>query len=154
MSVSRNEKPLKRHVDIPPISRRSPKPDVFAPDGSEIRLLIDGRHSARGASMVEVTLPAGQISRPVFHRSVEEVWYILEGTGQVWRCPPEVPESNEAPSLSVREGDSLVIPTGWYFQFSADEATDLKFLCVTMPPWPGDAEAQPAPFGGLGEPTV
>ena len=145
---------VNRAVNIPPLGRRSPDPDVSAPDGSEIRLLLDERHAARAASMVEVTLPAGQISRPVFHRTVEEVWYMLEGSGQVWRCPAEASGSGEACPLPVHSGDSLVIPTGWYFQFRADESSDLRFLCITMPPWPGEEEAQPAPYGGLGLPTV
>ena len=49
------------------------------PDGSEIRSLIDDRHGATRGSLVEVTLPAGQVSRSVWHRTVEEVWYVLEG---------------------------------------------------------------------------
>ena len=56
--------------------RTSEQPDATAPDGSEIRFLIDHRHRAQGASMVEVTLPPGQVSRPVWHRTVEEVWYM------------------------------------------------------------------------------
>ena len=139
---------------IPPLGHRSVNPDVTAPDGSEIRLLIDHRHSAVGASMVEVTLPAGQVSRPMYHRTVEEVWYLLQGSGQVWRCPPGVAEPSLVPPLPVEQGDALVIPTGWRFQFSADESSDLRFLCVTMPPWPGDQEAQPAYTGALGPPTV
>ena len=138
----------------PPLGHSSADPDVTAPDGSEIRLLIDQRHAAEGASMVEVTLPAGQVSRPVYHRTVEEVWYVLQGAGQVWRCPPGAAEPLLVPALYVELGDALVIPAGWMFQFSADESGDLRFLCLTMPPWPGNDEAQPAGAGGLGSPTV
>ena len=138
----------------PPLGHRSADLDVTAPDGSEIRLLIDHRHAAVGASMVEVTLPAGQVSRPVYHRTVEEIWYILQGSGHVWRCPPWAAEPLLVPPLYVELGDALVIPAGWMFQFSADESGDLRFLCVTMPPWPGNDEAQPAGAGGLGSPTV
>ena len=139
---------------IPPLGHRSTNTDVTAPDGSEIRLLVDHRHAALGASMVEVTLPAGQVSRPVYHRTVEEVWYILEGSGQVWRCPPGIEEPSLVAAVSVEPGDALVIPTGWMFQFSASESDALRFLCVTMPPWPGNDEAQPARVQGLGPPTV
>ena len=143
-----------RNPSIPPLSHRSANPDVIAPDGSEIRLLIDHRHFAAGASMVEVTLPAGQVSRPVYHRTVEEVWYIQQGSGRVWRCPPGIEEPSLVAAVSVEPGDALVIPTGWMFQFSAGESGALRFLCVTMPPWPGDDEAQPAGAQGLGPPTV
>ena len=139
---------------VPPLDHRSTDPDAIAPDGSEIRLLVDQRHSAIGASMVEVTLPAGQVSRPVYHLTVEEVWYILQGSGQIWRCPPGIVEPSMVSSVTVEPGDALVIPTGWMFQFSADDAGPLRFLCVTMPPWPGEQEAQPAGAGGLGPPTV
>ena len=64
---------------IPPVRRRSEAPDVFAPDGSEIRLLADSRNGAGKSSTVEVALAAGQVSRPVYHRTVEETWYILAG---------------------------------------------------------------------------
>ncbi len=149
---------------IPPLGRRSPAPDAVAPDGSEIRLLLDARHQAVGASMVEVTLPAGQVSRPVYHRTVEELWYILEGRGQVWRCPPGIDSAGSTDSseidpalvapVAVQPGDALTIPTGWRFQFRAAEDAALRFLCVTLPPWPGADEAPPADFGGLGEATV
>ena len=141
-------------AEIPPLGRRSPDAEATAPDGSEIRVLIDDRHSAVNASMVEVTLPAGQVSRPVYHQTVEEVWYILEGLGQVWRCPPGDDNPSQVRAAAVSMGDALVIPTGWNFQFAADDSSDLRFLCVTMPPWPGTEEAQPAEFGGLGAPTV
>ena len=91
-------------IATPPLGRRSATPDVTAPDGSEIRLLLDARHRAVGASMVEVVLPAGQVSRPVYHRTVEEVWYILEGVGQVWRCPPEAADPAAVAPLAVGPG--------------------------------------------------
>ena len=140
-------------VLLPPLSRRAEEPDVYAPDGSEIRLLTDARHMASKSSMVEVVLPAGQVSRPVYHRTVEETWYILEGRGRVWRCPPDADAASVAPQ-DVLAGDALVIPTGWRFQFAASSEESLRFLCHTTPPWPGEDEAVPADTGGLGEPTV
>jgi len=138
---------------VPPLSHSSQQPDAAAPDGSEIRLLVDERHQATKASLVEVTLPAGQVSRPVWHQTVEEIWYVLEGQGQVWRCPPG-DEPGAVPPVPVTPGETLTIPTGWRFQFSADTASPLRFLCYTCPPWPGEEEAQPAERGGLGEGTV
>jgi mannose-6-phosphate isomerase-like protein (cupin superfamily) len=138
---------------VPPLGRGGLEPDATAPDGSEIRLLLDERHHAHKASMVEVGLPAGQVSRPVRHRQVEEVWYVLEGRGQVWRCPPDA-DPKSVPPLSVAPGDALSIPTGWSFQFSTARDASLRFLCVTIPPWPGEDEAVPAAEGGLGPPSV
>ena len=140
-------------ADVPQPSRRAAAPDAYAPDGSEIRLLTDARHGAVKSSVVEVTLPAGQVSRPVYHRTVEETWYILEGRGRVWRCPPDADAATKAPQ-DVSAGDALVIPTGWRFQFAASRESALRFVCHTTPPWPGEDEAVPAECGGLGEPTV
>ena len=140
--------------EMPPrLSRRGGVADVIAPDGSEIRLLVGLGQGARFSSMVEVTLAAGEVSRPVYHRTVEEIWYILEGEGWVWRCPPGAAGASVLPQ-AVAPGDVLVVPVGWRFQFAAAPGADLRFLCHTTPPWPGEGEAAPAGCGGLGEPTV
>jgi mannose-6-phosphate isomerase-like protein (cupin superfamily) len=117
-------------------------PDAIAPDGSEITFLVG---DARRASLVEVRLPAGRTSRPVRHRTVEEIWYFRSGEGRVWRRPPQ----GESVVDEVSPGRTLVIPTGWAFQFQAGPTADLRFLCFTSPPWPGDDEAVPVPEGGL-----
>lgn len=117
-------------------------PDAIAPDGSEITLLVS---DAVRASLVEVRLGPGETSRPVRHRSVEEIWYFLAGEGRVWRRPPE----GEPLLDPVRPGSVLTIPTGWAFQFQAAPDAELRFLCYTAPPWPGDAEAEPVEPGGL-----
>ena len=138
---------------VPAPVRRAAQPDVYAPDGSEIRLLADAGNGASKSSMVEVALPAGQVSRPVYHRTVEETWYILEGRGQVWRCPQGRDAASVSP-VDVSPGDALVIPTGWRFQFAAGPDGALRFLCHTTPPWPGEDEAVAAEYSGMGEPTV
>ncbi len=134
----------------PPRGRAAAEPDAIAPDGSEIRLLVTGAHGATRASLCEVRLPPGATSRPVYHHSVEEIWYVIAGCGQIWRCPPD----RRVDPIEVSEGDALVIPTGWRFQFRAAPTSELRFLCYTAPPWPGADEAAPAESGGLGEPTV
>jgi mannose-6-phosphate isomerase-like protein (cupin superfamily) len=133
-----------------PPARAAAAPDAVAPDGSEIRLLADARHGATRASLVEVRLPPGAVSRPVRHRTVEEIWCVLEGEGAVWRQPPD----GAGETARVHPGDALVIPPGWAFQFRAGPGGPLRFLCWTSPPWPGEAEAVPAGPGGLGPATV
>ena len=138
---------------VPPLGRRSISPDATAPDGSEIRLLVTMVNGATKSSLVEVVLNSGQVTRPVRHRTVEEVWYVLDGIGEVWRCPPD---GRQAAVLAVdmRPGDSLVIPTGWTFQVRAGSDGPFRFLCHTTPPWPGGHEAVPVEHGGLGDATV
>jgi mannose-6-phosphate isomerase-like protein (cupin superfamily) len=136
-------------IAVPPIARRALQADTVAPDGSEIRLLAGREHAATRASLCEVTLPAGEVSRPVWHRTVEEIWYVLDGSGEVWRCPPDA-EPASVPAVEVGPGDSLAVPVTWSFQFRASASASLRFLCYTSPPWPGPDEAQPAPIGGVG----
>ncbi len=139
-------------VAAPPVGRSSGDV-IVAPDGSQVRLLLTGDHGATRCSVVEVTIAAGETSRPVRHRTVEEVWYVLSGAGEVWRCPPGVPAAGVS-TVRVTSGDCLVIPTGWDFQFRADANSDMRFLCVTMPAWPGMDEAVEVSEGGLGAPSL
>lgn len=106
--------------------------DVLAPDGSEIRLL----HSLDQASVVHCRLPAGAVSIPVRHRTVEEIWVILAGAGEVWRR-----QGDRVETLAVAPGTSLTIPLGTDFQFRAQDDAPLEFLITTSPPWPGEDEA-------------
>ena len=117
-------------------------PDAVAPDGSEIYFRVG---DAGRASLVEVVLASGRVSRPVKHRTVEEIWYFLDGSGDVWLG---------AATRRVAPGDVVVIPAGTPFQFRAAGSRPLRFLCFTTPPWPGDDEAIPVDHGGLGEPRL
>jgi mannose-6-phosphate isomerase-like protein (cupin superfamily) len=110
--------------------------DTLAPDGSEIRLMSA---TSRG-SMVHCTLNPGEVSLPVAHKTVEEVWYFLEGRGQVWRK-----YGDEERVVDVAPGVSLSIPVGAHFQFKTTGDVPLRFLIVTMPPWPGEDEAYRVP---------
>jgi mannose-6-phosphate isomerase-like protein (cupin superfamily) len=106
--------------------------DVLAPDGSEIRLLSQ---TSRG-SMVHCTLNPDEVSMVVAHRTVEEVWYFLDGSGEVWRK-----HGDDERVVKVSTGVSLSIPARAHFQFRCTGADPLRFVIVTMPPWPGEDEA-------------
>ena len=106
--------------------------DALAPDGSEIRTLLQ----LPGGSVVHCTLPAGQTTQAVRHRSVAEIWYVLSGAGRLWRRDGE----RELITL-LTPGVAVDIPMGISFQFKAVGIAPLCFLICTMPPWPGDDEA-------------
>lgn len=108
-------------------------PDVTAPDGSDVRLLVS---SGRG-SMAHFSLAPGAISLAVCHRTVEELWFITAGDGQMWRSADGVEEI-----IDLVPGISLTIPVGTRFQFRAGR-TPLEAVAVTMPPWPEMDEAYP-----------
>ena len=117
--------------------RLSERHTVLAPDGSEIRELVQ---TSRG-SMVHCALPPGGVSGPVAHRTVEEVWYFISGRGQVWRK-----SDGDETVVDVEPGVSLTIETGTRFQFrNSSPEEDLRFIITTMPPWPGPDEAYPVP---------
>ena len=106
--------------------------DVLAPDGSEVRILA----ATSLGSMAHFTLPALQASQAVAHHTVEEIWFILSGEGQMWR---RYGDSESIVALSA--GLSLTIPVGTHFQFRNTGTEPLKAVAVTMPPWPTMAEA-------------
>ena len=108
---------------------------VLAPDGSEIREL----GAVKGGSLVHCVLPPGGISRAVVHSTVDEVWYVVQGRGEVWRA-----NENEDSVVDVAPGVALSIEKGCRFQFRNTGDDDLCILIVTMPPWPGAHEARPA----------
>lgn len=112
--------------------QRSATPDVIAPDGSEVRLLAQ---CSRG-SMAQFTLPPGAVSKAVAHRTVEEVWLVIAGTGRMWR---KLGDDEEIVALTP--GVSIAIPVGAHFQFRNDGDVPLDCAGVTMPPWPGMDEA-------------
>ena len=123
--------------------RISDAADAIAPDGSQVRVLCG---LSRG-SLAVFSLPPGAVAKAVVHRSVEEVWFVLAGTGQIWR---QLGAQQEITDL--RPGVSIAIPTGMAFQFRCDGAETLSVLGATMPPWPGDAEA--VPVDGAWQPTI
>lgn len=118
-------------------------PDAIAPDGCNVRLLV----SLGGGSLAHFELPAGETSVAVAHRTVEELWYFLDGEGEMWRKSGDHQET-----VNVAAGVSLTIPLGTHFQFRSTGKTPLQAIGVTMPPWPGDGEA--FEVEGLWPPTV
>lgn len=109
--------------------------DLLAPDGSEVRILL----ARRGGGMAHFRLPAGQVSRAVRHRTVEEIWYVLSGTGEMWRGA-----GCDQSFATLSAGVCLTIPVGVAFQFRANGDGPLEAVAITMPPWPGPDEADVA----------
>lgn len=108
------------------------RPDAIAPDGAEVRLLA----STASGSMAHFQLATGQASMAVTHRTVDELWFILAGTGEMWRKGETIEEVT-----TLQPGLSLSIPLGTHFQFRNTGAGPLQAVAVTMPPWPGAEEA-------------
>ena len=108
------------------------EPDAIAPDGSAIRLLP----TLDGGGMAHATLPPGAVSLAVRHRTVEEIWYVVRGRGQVWRK-----QGDREEVVDVHPGRSLTIPLGTHFQFRTTGDEPFCFIMSTTPPWLGPEEA-------------
>lgn len=48
-------------------------------------------------------------------------------------------------TVPVEKGWSVSIPLGAHFQFCNTGVEPLEFVIVTMPPWPGEEEAERVP---------
>lgn len=107
-----------------------------APDGANVRVLL----GLAGGGMAVFELPPGRTSSAVVHRTVEEIWLFLDGQGEMWRSQDAREEVT-----AVEPGVCVTIPVGTRFQFRALGATPLRAVGVTLPPWPGPAEAVPVP---------
>jgi len=92
--------------------------------------------SLAGGGCAHFRLPPGQTSRAVEHRTVEEIWHVVAGAGQMWSRQGEREEVVE-----LSPGACLTIPLGTRFQFRSATDTALEAVAVTMPPWPGEDEA-------------
>jgi mannose-6-phosphate isomerase-like protein (cupin superfamily) len=113
-------------------TRVSDAAEELAPDGSRVRPLI----SLAPGGMAQFELEAGQISKAVMHRSVEEIWLVLSGRGQIWRQ-----NAAKESIVDLEAGVCVSIPVHTAFQFRCSGAKSLRIAAVTMPPWPGGDEA-------------
>ncbi len=118
-------------------------PDAVAPDGSDVRILL----GLAGGGLAHFQLAPGRTSKAVTHRTVEEIWYFVAGRGQMWRRQGERREV-----VDVYPGVCLTIPLGTHFQLRSFGYEPLAAIGVTMPPWPGEAEA--IAVDGEWEPTA
>ncbi len=118
-------------------------PDARSPAGAEVRQLIEGE----SGGMIHSTVPAGQVNRATVHATVSELWYVLSGHGELWRRDDGTEETS-----ALEPGVSVDIPVGTAFQYRCTSEEPLRFLCITMPPWPGESEA--TVVDGPWEPTA
>ena len=108
------------------------KPTIVAPDGSDVRVLL----GLAGGGMAHFELACGQVAKAVVHRKVEEIWFVLSGSGQMWRR-----QGDREEVVALKPGLCLTIPLGTHFQFRAAETEPVSAVAITMPPWPGEGEA-------------
>jgi mannose-6-phosphate isomerase-like protein (cupin superfamily) len=119
--------------------------EVTAPDGSAVRPLcvLPG-----AASFAQFELAPGQVSKAVSHATVQEIWYVVAGGGQMWRG-----QDGRAEVTPLDAGVCLTIPLGTAFQFRAGQ-DGLRVVAATIPPWPDNpGEARPERGPWLSDPV-
>jgi mannose-6-phosphate isomerase-like protein (cupin superfamily) len=105
-------------------------PAFTTKDGSEIRELLAYRNSCiRNQTLAEARLPAGASTTPHHHVKTEEIYYILEGLG-------EMRVGNE--TRKVGPGDAIAIPSGESHQITNIGHDTLVFLCCCAPGYEHD----------------
>ena len=95
-------------------------------DGSTIRELL-GLPTApvRNQSLAEATLEPGQSTRRHHHAESEEIYYVVEGSGEL---------ELDGERRQVGLGDAVLIPPGAWHEIRAGAAR-LRFLCCCAPPY-------------------
>jgi len=91
-------------------------------DGSTIRELM---HTA-AQSLAEATLAPGQQTERHYHAASEELYYLVDGEGELEIDGERTP---------VTVGDAILIPPGAWHQITATGGSELRFLCCCAPPY-------------------
>jgi len=123
-------------AELGPVIRLPANWDTLAPDGSEIRSLVE----IQAAGIAHCQLAPGLTSTAVHHRTVSETWFVLDGAGELWRSA-QVEDGLRTEITPLAHGVSVDIPLGTTFQFRSTGKDSLQLLLLTAPRWPGPDEA-------------
>jgi mannose-6-phosphate isomerase-like protein (cupin superfamily) len=118
---------------------RAPTPDATAPDGVEIRYLVDELQGAQKLSLAEGAVGQNQRSHKVYHTTYEEIWYFLQGEG-IFHL--HAPGASAEETTSVGPGDALLVPPAYGFWVVNTGTDELVFLLAGSPPWGSGQEVQ------------
>ena len=104
------------------IVRSEQKIPFEAKDGSEIRELL--RSKSERMSLAEATVH--KETKLHFHKTSDEIYYILEGRGVM-----EI----EGERREVSEGDAVFIPSKKKHRIYSGKNEKVRFLCICAPPY-------------------
>jgi mannose-6-phosphate isomerase-like protein (cupin superfamily) len=109
-------------MDVANIDKAEP---FVTKDGSTIREL----HHTAEQSLAEATLEPDQATERHYHRSTEEIYVVLKGSGRM-----EV----DGDTRMVRRGDAVLIPPGAWHTLENNGSSELRILCCCSPPYSHD----------------
>lgn len=111
------------------IKRQHSKP-YTTKDGSEIReLLHPSLLSSKQQSLAEAIVQPGQTTAAHFHKITEEIYFILQGKGEMFL---------NGETLMVSKDDSVLIKPGHIHNIKNTGDTELRFLCCCAPAYQHD----------------
>ena len=150
MSLRSTTTPLKSDLPIYPKEQGTmtdhltlpAAPTAKAPDGSDVRVLL----ATDRAGMAHFEFAPGEVSPAIRHRTIDELWYFTSGRGRMWTS------AGDDDGFDVHPGVAVRIPVGTSFQVASHGYSPLAAVGMTVPPWPGDGEAEVVE--GPWEPTL
>lgn len=96
-------------------------------DGSTIRELFGlPTGGVLNQSLAEATLAPGQATQRHYHRSSEEIYFVLDGVGEM---------ELDGERRRVGPGDAVAIPPGAWHELRAEGDRPLRILCCCAPPY-------------------
>ena len=94
-------------------------------DGSTIRSILDRTNApVQNQSLAEAQVAAGGRTELHYHKLTEEIYFILEGAGEI---------ELDGERRMVGPGDAILIPSDARHTIMATEP--LRFLCCCAPPY-------------------
>jgi len=107
------------------VQNLSTQPPFITKDGSTIRSILDRTNApVQNQSLAEARVPAGGRTERHYHKIAEELYFIIEGAGEM---------ELGGERRTVGPGDAILIPPGACHTIVATES--LRFLCCCAPPY-------------------
>jgi mannose-6-phosphate isomerase-like protein (cupin superfamily) len=105
-------------------------PVITTETGTQLRVLMDTTEGGQGhLSLAMESLGPGQHTTPHYHTDLEEIYYVVTGTGTM---------QIGAETRPVRAGDAILIPLHEVHCLRNTGDVTLDLLCPTSPPWCAD----------------
>jgi mannose-6-phosphate isomerase-like protein (cupin superfamily) len=99
---------------------------VVVPDicGTAIEIINPESAGSTKVSFAKLIIRPGEESRQHYHRVMEEIYYIISGTGRL---------TIDDKTFEVGPGHAIFLPTGSHHQITNTGEGDLVFVCADAP---------------------
>ena len=98
-----------------------------ADDKAVAREIASPRNSrAEKLSIADIIIPAGVKVKPHYHKEIEEIYFVSDGSGIMWLDGKE---------KKVVKGDAIVIKPGERHSIHNNTEEELRLIVTCTPPW-------------------